>query len=182
MISMGKYSQGSPYRASESPQRFEMRLRVLIADDESLARERLRQLLEAEDRIEIVAECSTGSEALDAIRQKHPDIVFLDVKMPDLDGFEVIKRLSGGRLPVIVFVTAHDRFALRAFETNAADYLLKPFDRERFQNALQRVRARFEPDLRRRNGRSSSQTFGPPKTPARPLERLTVKSGRKPCS
>jgi two-component system LytT family response regulator len=117
-----------------------MKLRVLIAEDESLSRERLRQFLETETLTEIVAECVTGQEALKAIQQTLPDIVFLDVKMPDLDGFSVIEGLSGAHPPVIIFVTAYDRFALRAFEVHAADFLLKPFDRDRFQKALWRAR------------------------------------------
>ncbi len=117
-----------------------MILRVLIADDEELARERLRKLLQAEPAIEIVGECATGSETLKAIRSKSPHLVLLDVRMPELDGFEVIRALDAGRLPVIVFVTAHDQFALRAFEAHAVDYLLKPFDRERFRQSLGRVR------------------------------------------
>jgi two-component system LytT family response regulator len=117
-----------------------MTLRVLIADDEPLARERLRQLLLAEPGIEIVGECATGTETVEAIRNGSPHLVLLDVQMPGMDGFEVIRALDMDRLPIIIFVTAHDQFALRAFENHAADYLLKPFDRERFQKALGRAR------------------------------------------
>lgn len=124
-----------------------MTLRVLIADDELLARERLRRLLEEEPGIEIVGECSTGSETVRAIQRDSPHLVLLDIGMPELDGFEVIRAVGTERLPAIVFVTAHDRFALRAFEAHAADYLLKPFDRERLQKALDRAR-----DITRRRG------------------------------
>jgi len=117
-----------------------MTLRVLIADDEPLARERLRELLEAEPAIEIVGECATGGETVQAIQNELPDLVLLDVRMPEMDGFEVIRALDGKSLPIIIFVTAHDQFALRAFETQAADYLLKPFDRERFRQSLSRAR------------------------------------------
>src|SRR5580765_882538 len=153
-----------------------MNLRVLIAEDEPLSRERLRQFLEAETLIEIVAECTTGQEALNAIRQTHPDIVFLDVRMPDLDGFGVIGGLSGTHLPVIIFVTAYDRFALRAFEVHAADYLLKPFDRERFQTALQRARERLQRNLDARNNRPLSEVLATLETRPKSLERMTIKS------
>ena len=110
-----------------------MKLRVLIADDEHLSRERLTRFLRTEPGAEIVAECSSGTEALEAIRQQAPDVAFLDVRMPDLDAFGVLEALVGQRLPAIVLVTAFDHFALRAFEIEAVDYLLKPFDRQRLQ-------------------------------------------------
>ena len=115
------------------------KIRALIVDDESLARDRLRQLLQKEDEVELVGECADGRTAVAAIRQQAPDLVFLDVQMPELDGFGVAEAIGGGGSPVIVFVTAHDKFALRAFEIHAVDYLLKPFDRERFQKALRRA-------------------------------------------
>src|SRR5262245_9982426 len=121
-----------------------MKLRVLIADDESLARERLRQFLEVEPGTEVVAECVNGAEAVKAIREQSPDIAFLDIKMPELDGFGVLKALDGTRLPAIVFVTAHDEFAIRAFDIHAVDYLVKPFDQERFRTALNRARERLQ--------------------------------------
>ena len=116
-----------------------MKIRTLIVDDESLARDRLRQLLAKETEVELVGECSDGREAVAMIQSAKPDLVFLDVQMPELDGFSVLAELSGKPMPVIVFVTAHDKFALRAFEVHAVDYLLKPFDRERFQKALGRA-------------------------------------------
>lgn len=119
-------------------------MRVLIADDEPLARERIRQLLSSESTIEIVAECENGTEAVTAIRRSCPDLVFLDVKMPELDGLGVVEELSGSCRPAIIFVTAYDQFALQAFEANAVDYLIKPFDRERFISALQRARERLQ--------------------------------------
>jgi len=153
-----------------------MKLRVLIAEDELLSRKRLRQFLEAEALTEIVAECVTGQEALNAIRQTHPDIVFLDVKMPDLDGFGVIKGLTGVPLPVIIFVTAYDRFALRAFEVHAADYLLKPFDRERFQLALERARERLKRNRDARNNQPLSEVLAALEKRPKRLERLTIQS------
>jgi two-component system, LytTR family, response regulator len=117
-----------------------MKIRTLIVDDEPLARERLRKLLQAEPDIEIVGECADGKEALAMANGQHPDLIFLDVQMPEADGFGVVAGLQGEPLPAIVFVTAYDRFALKAFEVHALDYLLKPFDRQRFQTALARAR------------------------------------------
>jgi two-component system LytT family response regulator len=113
-----------------------MKIRTLIIDDEPLARERLRKLLEDETEIEVIGECSDGREALAAIQEHTPDLIFLDVQMPELDGFSVLAALKSEKLPVVIFVTAHEKFALKAFEVHAVDYLLKPFDRERFQTAL----------------------------------------------
>lgn len=117
------------------------KIRTLIVDDESLARDRLRQLLSKETEVELIGECADGRTAVGTIRKVTPDLVFLDVQMPELDGFSVAEAIGAGAggAPVIVFVTAHDKFALRAFEIHAVDYLLKPFDRERFQKALQRA-------------------------------------------
>jgi two-component system, LytTR family, response regulator len=117
-----------------------VKIRALIADDEPLARERLMSLLASESDIEVIGQCANGAEALGAIQEKTPDLVFLDVQMPELDGFGVLAALEGQRPPAVIFVTAHDRFALKAFEVHAIDYLLKPFDRERFQKALDRAR------------------------------------------
>lgn len=117
------------------------KLRVLIVDDEPLGRARLRELLGPELDVDIVGECVDGAEAVDGIREKSPDLVFLDVKMPVLDGFGVLNTLTG-RLPAIIFVTAHHEFAVQAFDAAATDYLLKPLDRTRLRNALQRVRGK----------------------------------------
>jgi len=117
-------------------------LRVLIVDDEAVARRRIRRLLTAEPDIVVVGESADGASALSAIARSKPDIAFLDVQMPELDGFEVVQSIAAGERPWIVFVTAFDRYALRAFDVHAVDYLLKPFTRERFQLALARVRER----------------------------------------
>jgi two-component system LytT family response regulator len=118
-----------------------MTIQTLIIDDEPLARERLRKLLLAEPDIHLAGECADGREAVEAIQNQAPDLVFLDVQMPELDGFGVLEALGGERLPVVIFVTAYDKFALKAFDVHAVDYLLKPFDRERFQKALERARS-----------------------------------------
>jgi two-component system LytT family response regulator len=116
------------------------KIRTLIVDDEPLARERVRSMAVDEPDLEVIGEARDGVEAVDAILSQAPDLVFLDVQMPKLDGFEVITSVGADRMPPVVFVTAFDQHALRAFEVQALDYLLKPFDRDRFQGALSRVR------------------------------------------
>lgn len=120
-----------------------MTIRAVIVDDEPLARRRIRSLLEEAEDVEVVAECANGREAIDAIEGSPPDLLFLDVQMPELDGFDVLRAIGVGHVPVVIFVTAYDQFALRAFEAHALDYLLKPFDDERFEAALQRARERI---------------------------------------
>jgi two-component system LytT family response regulator len=117
-------------------------LRTLIVDDEALARDTLRRLLGADGEVELVGDCAGGDDAVRRIRDSEPDIVFLDVQMPEVDGFEVLRRLGPLRVPALVFVTAYDAYALRAFEAEALDYLLKPFDDERFFRVLQRAKER----------------------------------------
>jgi len=117
------------------------RLSALIVDDEPLARERIRTLLADEPDIDIAGECADGREAVAAISRRAPDLLFLDVQMPELGGFEVLEAVGLDRVPAVIFVTAFDRHALRAFEVHALDYLLKPFDRERFRNAVDRARS-----------------------------------------
>ena len=152
------------------------KLRVVIADDEPLARESLWRFLRAEPNIEVVAECVNGSEAVKAIREKLPDLVFLDVKMPELDGFGVLEAINGDHLPAIILVTAHDQYAVRAFEANAVDYLLKPFNRERFQAALRRARARPARESVAQNNQLLTEVLASLETKAARLERVTVKS------
>lgn len=117
-----------------------MCIRTLIVDDESLARERVRDMLAQYGDIEVIAECANGYEAVEAITKHAPDLVFLDVEMPGMDGFGVLDALDSDRLPVIIFVTAYDQYAVKAFEVYALDYLLKPFDQERFDKALSRAK------------------------------------------
>ena len=119
----------------------EIKIRTLIADDEGPARARLRQLLRAHTDFEITAECSNGREAVQIILEQKPDLVFLDVQMPMLSGLDVCESISSvPKPPLIIFVTAYDEYALKAFEFHAIDYLLKPFDRERFQKTLEHAR------------------------------------------
>ena len=125
-------------------------LRALIVDDEPLARRRLITLLKDEPDIEIAGEYGDGPSAVEAAKRLVPDIIFLDVQMPGMDGFDVIDALGPGRCPGVVFVTAFDEYALDAFDVHAIDYLLKPFDRKRLRQALQRARALNGADLGRR--------------------------------
>lgn len=118
-------------------------IRALIVDDEELARRGLDLRLATYDDVEIVAHCRNGREALQAVRERSPDLVFLDVQMPGLSGFDVLRHLSGTRLPAIIFVTAFDEYALRAFDANAIDYLLKPINDARLAESLDRVRRAF---------------------------------------
>ena len=126
-----------------------MNLRVLIVDDEPLARQRLRRLLLAEADIEVLAECDDGRAAMLAIEEHRPDLIFLDVQMPEMSGFDVLAALGPERMPAVIFVTAYDRFALQAFESQALDYLLKPFGEERVRKALERARKFLAGDAQR---------------------------------
>lgn len=152
-------------------------IRALIADDEPLARERMRALISEESDVQIIGEASDGMETVDAILSHMPDLVFLDVHMPKLDGFEVIATVGADRMPAVVFVTAYDQHALRAFEVQALDYLLKPFDAERFQGALERVRRQMDSQESSDLGRRLLALVRDikPERPAR-SERLVVKS------
>jgi two-component system LytT family response regulator len=116
-----------------------MTLRVIVADDEPIGRHRLIRMLQAEPDTEVVAACSDGEEAVQAIREHAPDIVLLDIQMPHLDGFEVVAALGEAQQPFVIFVTAHDQYALRAFQVHAFDYLLKPVDQERLREAIARA-------------------------------------------
>ncbi|HUF25428.1 MAG TPA: LytTR family DNA-binding domain-containing protein [Gemmatimonadaceae bacterium] len=115
-------------------------IKTLIVDDEALARRRLRRLLEAERDADVVGEAATGPEAIAAVRELRPDLVFLDVQMPEMDGFAVLQELDAAEVPAVIFVTAFDQYAVRAFEVHALDYLLKPFDAERLRGAFARAR------------------------------------------
>ena len=119
------------------------KIRVVIADDELLARKFIRRMLKQDPEVEIVAECSNGAEAVATIRKEKPDLVFLDVQMPEMDGFAVLDAVRLDHLPEIVFTTAYESYAIRAFELHALDYLLKPFDQVRFKAALKYAKERF---------------------------------------
>jgi two-component system LytT family response regulator len=154
-------------------------VRALIVDDEPLGRERLRTLLRAESDVEVVGECANGLEAVKSIDELSPDLIFLDVQMPELDGFGVLEAVGVDRMPPTVFVTAYDQYALRAFEVHALDYLLKPFTRGRFRKTLDRVREHLRrdeppaPDL----SKQLLELLKDVRTERQYLERLVVKSG-----
>ncbi len=170
-------------------------LRAVIVDDEELARQLLREYLWEAGGVEVVGECGDGFDAVKAIGELKPDLVFLDVQMPKLDGFEVLELIepSSGPPPSVIFVTAYDQYAMRAFEANAVDYLLKPFRLDRFKKALdrarERVRARLAPSEPAAAGRAPSELAAAGLTPAelaaaaRPpgqaIERIVVRDGSK---
>lgn len=156
-----------------------MTAKVLIVDDEPLARDRIRELLRSDRDIEVVAEARNGVEAIEAVRRHAPEIVFLDVQMPDMDGFEVLNSLGPDSMPLIIFVTAYDQHAIRAFDVNAIDYLMKPFDRKRFAKALDHAKAHLkrptDDDETRRLVRLLEEFRSRPKY----LERFAIKTGEK---
>ncbi len=119
-------------------------IKALIVDDEFLGRERIRSLLTEHADIKIAGECVNGREAIEAIRNLKPDLVFLDVQMPKIDGFDVVQIIGAENMPAVIFITAYDEYAIRAFEINAVDYLLKPFDEERFEKALARAKREIQ--------------------------------------
>jgi two-component system LytT family response regulator len=162
-----------------------MKIRVLIVDDEPLARQRIRLLARDERDLEIIGECSNGADAVIAIKRDPPDLLFLDVQMPEMDGFEMLEKLPRERLPLVVFTTAYDKHAIRAFETHALDYLLKPFQPGRFKTAL--IRAREHLANQRANSAArglldflaARQISSASATTANFLTRLTIKTGDK---
>lgn len=151
-------------------------IRTVIVDDEPLGRTVIREMLRGDAEIEIVGECANGHEAIAIMQEQKPDLLFLDVQMPEVDGFEVLAALAAEQLPLIIFVTAYDQYAVRAFEVHAVDYLLKPFDRERFGKALQRAKTSL------RQARSDEVTerilalLEEQKAKPKHLERLVIKA------
>jgi two-component system LytT family response regulator len=126
---------------SPQEQSLEMVVRTVIADDERLARQKLLILLDSEPQVKVVAECQDGRQTVSAIRSFRPDLLLLDIQMPDLDGFQVLGEIPPEEMPVVIFTSAYDQYAIRAFEANALDYLLKPFDQERLHHAVERARS-----------------------------------------
>ena len=153
------------------------KIRALVVDDEPLARERVLTLLQQETDVEVVGECSDGGQAVSAIQQHSPDLVFLDVQMPGCDGFEVIQNIGIDRMPMVIFVTAYDQYALRAFEVHALDYLLKPFGKERFRETLKHAREELERQRAGDLGRRLLALVNDVKPEPPRVDRLVVKSG-----
>lgn len=153
-------------------------IRVLVADDELPARQRLMDLLRRDEQIEAVSEAADGQTAVEMIQKESPDLLFLDVQMPELDGLGVIGAIGAAQMPLTVFVTAFDQHAIRAFEANALDYLLKPFSDERFEATMVRAKSRLdERSMRDFGQRVMKMVSSAPPTPERRLDRLVVKSG-----
>jgi len=153
-----------------------MPMHAVIADDEELARGRIRTLLEAEPDVEVVAECSDGGMTVEAILDKNPELLFLDVQIPQMDGFEVLKLVPEGRRPTVIFVTAYDQYALRAFDAFALDYLLKPFSRARFRKAVQRARLQIARESRDQVDQRLADLLKEIRSEGKYLERLVIRS------
>src|SRR5262249_9597382 len=181
--------RGAPKSALRSPRNSETlpfrsltmnKLRVLIVDDEPLIRSGIRLGLSALDDVEIAEECGSGSEAVDAILSRPPDLVLLDVQMQDCTGLEVVRRVGPERMPSVIFITAFEAYAVNAFELNAVDYLLKPFDEERLRNSIQRARERIA-------GQKQSSMVeqlqalldGKRQAAERPVDRIVVRNGER---
>jgi two-component system, LytTR family, response regulator len=156
-------------------------VRVVIADDERLARQKMRILLEAEPSIAVVAECQDGRQTVSAINCFRPDLLLLDIQMPDLDGFQVLNEIPPEEMPLVIFTSAYDQYAIRAFEAHALDYLLKPFDQERLHQAIERARM----DLLKSGNREFTNRLmellarlkaGTPSQPGEPQDRLVIKA------
>jgi len=152
-------------------------IRTLIVDDEAPARSRLRHLLKERQDFSVVGECSQGQEAVDAIREQSPELVFLDVQMPRLNGFDVCAAVGPAQMPAVVFVTAYDKYALEAFSVHAVDYLLKPIEKARFDQTLDHLQARLRAPGATSNAAQAQilSLLGELKQPSRGTERLAIK-------
>ena len=153
-----------------------MKIRALIVDDEELARSRVRGLLKSESDIDVVGECSNGHQAIAAIAAKQPDLLFLDVQMPEVDGFSVLDAIDQAERPAVIFVTAYDRYAIRAFDAYALDYLLKPFNRARFHKSLERARLQIARAKRDQVDHRLAALLKEVKGQTQYLERLVIRS------
>jgi two-component system, LytTR family, response regulator len=154
-------------------------IRAVIADDEALARKFIRRMLKDDPDVEIVGECGNGKEAVEMIRKQNPDLVFLDVQMPEMDGFAVLESIGVERLPEIIFATAYEQYAIRAFELHALDYLLKPFDQARFKDAIRHAKERFRSERQNEGRTQISALLESIKNKSQYLDRLMIKaSGR----
>jgi two-component system LytT family response regulator len=151
-------------------------IRALVIDDEPLARDMIREMLESHPEAEIIGECAGGREAVETIKTLSPDLIFLDIQMPELGGFEILESFKDSPAPYVIFVTAYDQYAVRAFEVHALDYLLKPFDRERFETAWQRAKARLTEDRLQQRDQHILTLLEELKAGPSYLERLVIKT------
>ena len=152
-------------------------IRALIADDEALARKFIRRMLKDDHDVEIVGECSNGKETVAMIRKEGPDLVFLDVQMPEMDGFAVLEAIGVERLPEIIFATAYEQYAIRAFELHALDYLLKPFDQTRFKEAIRHAKERFRSERQKEGRMQITALLESISNKPQYLDRLVIKAG-----
>lgn len=153
-----------------------MKIKTLIVDDEPLARDRVKRFLRDEHDISVIGECGNGREAVAAIKEQQPDLVFLDIQMPEKNGFEVVKSLNEKTMPAVIFVTAYDQYALQAFDVHALDYLLKPFNRERLHKAVSHARDQIETKRIGNLDERLASLIADLKSERKYLERLVVKS------
>jgi two-component system LytT family response regulator len=152
-------------------------IRVLVVDDEPLAREKIRGMAADDPELRIVGECTNGAEAIEAVQTIRPDLILLDVQMPEVGGFAVLEALKDEGLPPVIFITAYDHYAVRAFEVHALDYLLKPFDRERFRAAMERAKRQIRRESGSRLDERIVALLEQMREPQRYTERLVVKTG-----
>src|SRR5216117_4464847 len=152
-------------------------IRALIADDEALARKFIRRMLKENRDFEIIGECSNGKETVAMIRKERPDFVFLDVQMPEMDGLAVLESIGIEQLPEIIFTTAYEQYAIRAFELHALDYLLKPFDQARFKDAIKHAKKRFRSERQKEGRMQISALLESIKNKPQYLDRLVIKAG-----
>ena len=152
-------------------------IRTIIVDDEPLACRRIQRLLRADEEIQVLAICTNGEQAVEAIHQHQPHLLFLDIQMPGMDGFEVLEAIDKRKLPQIIFITAYDRYAIQAFEVHAVDYLLKPFDRERFEKALDRAREFIRHNQQTNISRELEALRDEIRLKPKYLDRLVIKTG-----
>jgi two-component system LytT family response regulator len=153
-----------------------VKIKTLIVDDEVLARKRIKRLLAGESDIAVIGECANGRTAIDFIIRETPDLLFLDVQMPELDGFSVLSTVGTDKIASVIFVTAYDHYALRAFEMHALDYLLKPFDRKRFEHALRRARTQIRYSHSQELNEKLSALLQSVESEPTPLDRLVIKT------
>jgi len=152
-------------------------VRVLVVDDEPLAREKIRGMADLDAELRVIGECANGADAIEAIQNLKPDLILLDVQMPEVGGFAVLEALKDESLPPVIFITAYDHYAVRAFEVHALDYLLKPFDRERFQAAMERAKRQIRRESTNGLDERILALLEQLRGPARYSERLVVKTG-----